>query len=201
MRPWLPTLLTLLLALSFTGCTTDPDDDDDTAGDDDTGDDDTGDDDTGDDDSGDDDTAANTGMFGYLGDATASDAGYDGWEELYLIAEKGLGDDVCRVRYDVDATAPRDDCADCMWAHDVVVSNPQVTLDVDGACAAIGYDAAAIAALDGTTKSYGYAEEYFGHADVIMVMVKGEWSAVSFATWDDGSENFLYDWEVGFEGY
>ena len=204
MRPWIPITLLLLLTVPWLGCP--PDDDDDDSGDDDTGDDDTGDDDTGDDDSGDDDggdddTGGEPGMFGYEGDATAGASGYDGWEELYLIAEKGLGDDVCRIRYDVHDTAQRDDCDGCMWAHDVVISNPTVTLDVDGACAAIGYDAAGVAALDGTAKSYGYYEEYFGHADVIMFFGKKGWEVGSFATWNHQTEHFQYDWEVGFEVY
>ncbi len=206
MRTWLTLLLTGLLTLAPLGCPDDPDDDDDSgdddAGDDDAGDDDSGDDDTAsDDDAGDDDSGGGTGMLGYYGSATADADGYDGIEELYLIADKGMGEDLCRIRYEVDATAPRDDCADCMWAHDVVFEDPEVIVDVAGACAAIGYDAAAVAALSGTTRSQGYAEEYFGHADVIMVFDGGTWSVVSFATWDHGSHLFEYDWEVGYESY
>ncbi len=192
-----------VLALGIAGCPADDDDtgsgDDDATSDDDTGDDDTGDDDyTGDDDttSGDDDA-----LYGYLGEAVVDPlTGYDGHEDLYYIADSGAGADLCRVRVTLTSTAVRDDCADCEWAFDLHAEDPQVIAESAVGCAGVGVDEAAIDAL-AVPRGYGYAREYFGHNDVLMVEQKGVWTAVNFADWNEGSGALAYDWEVGYHSY
>ena len=187
-------LLALVLGLAVGGCPTDDDDD---AADDDTGDDDfSGDDDT----TGDDDTGG-TALYGFLGESEVDPAaGYDGHEDLYFIADSGAGADVCRVRVSLTSTAERDDCTDCEWAFDLLGADPVVVAESSVGCAGVGYDGAAIDALAGA-RAYGFAREYFGHNDVLMVEQEGIWTAVNFADWNEGSGVLTYDWEVGYQSY
>jgi hypothetical protein len=189
-RTWLIPVACLVLA----GC---PPDDDDTAGDDD---DTTGDDDATDDDdsTGDDDGNA---LYGYLGEAVVlAGSSYDGHEDLYYIADSGAGDDLCRVRVALVSTTPRDDCADCEWAFAVTATDPQVVADSSVGCAGVGVDGDVIAGLAGE-RGYGFAREYFGHTDVLMIDQQGIWTAVNFAVWSEATGELNYDWEVGYQGY
>jgi hypothetical protein len=44
------------------------------------------------------------------------------------------------------------------------------------------------------TLSYGYAPEYFGHAQMLMMdLGGGDWEAVTFASFDDATGAFSYD--------
>ncbi len=200
----------LLAALLSTGCPADDDDSasDDDTGDDDTGDDDTGDDDTGDDDTGDDDatgdddtTSGDEALWGYLGQATVeAGVAYAGHEDLYFISHGGAGADLCRVRVTLTSDGLRDDCADCEWAFALTAADPEVVAESSVGCAGVGYDEAAIAGLTGT-RGYGYAREYFGHTDVLMVEQGGIWTAVNFASWIEATGELTYDWEVGYLAY
>ena len=223
MRWTLPWLLLLTCALVLGGCPEDDDDaaddddatgdddtgDDDTTSDDDTGDDDTGDDDTtsdddsADDDTGDDDTApTGTGLMGRIGTATVDGPDYTGSEDLYLVAQKGAGDDVCRVRYDLGSTAVRNDCADCDWAFDLVASNAAVVAWEHPDCGTLlGIGSDDVSVLDGTAISYGYIDEYFGHASVITGYTNGTWAVLGFASYDPVSGAFSYDLEDGYVEY
>lgn len=128
------------------------------------------------------------------------DTSYSGSESVYLTADKGDGDVLCEVHYDLASVAVRDDCQElgyvCTWAFDLRVSN--VTVTVDAECEVAGYDSAALAALDGSTVSYGYIPEYFGHAPTLMVESGGVWSPVAYASHDESTGAFLYE---GISGY
>lgn len=197
----LPLVLALTLVLSCAHRDDDDDssptagDDDDTLGDDDSA---TGDDDT----TGDDDDAAPMSLLEVRrGSAIAGAAGYDGSEEWYAREDEGEGDDVCRIRYDLDAVAERHDCASCAWAWDVVRSGATVLADVDGACQdALGVDPAEVGALDGVVLGYGFDPDFTGHAQLLMVdFYDGAgWQGVSFASWIEASGQFEYEWVVGF---
>jgi hypothetical protein len=150
------------------------------------------------------DTVGRTGLAGRLGSGTMDGAAYQGTEDLYLIAEDGEGEDVCRVRYSLASNGPaRTDCVACDWAFDLLVSDAQLVAENAVGCAAsLGLDAAAVVALNGTTRSYGYQEEYVGHADVLMVdNGEGVWGAVSHATFDSTTGAFGYDWQDGIVSY
>jgi hypothetical protein len=212
-------LAVAILGAALAGCPGDDDDDDtgdddtsaadddtgdDDTGDDDTGDDDTGDDDTGDDDTGDDDTTTTgTGLFGRSGTATAGPGAYTGSEDLYLVAEKGAGDDVCRVRYDLTTTAVREDCADCDWAHDLERANATALAWEHADCGTLlGIGSDDVSVLDGTAVSYGYIDEYFGHASVLSEYTANLiWEVVGFASYDASGGTLVYDLEDGFIGY
>jgi hypothetical protein len=157
------------------------------------------DDDGGDDDSAsgdDDDTTGRLGLLGRLGSATVDAAGYGGTEEQYLIADQGAGADVCRIRSQVTSTAPRDDCAECDWAWDLTTSATAIVAQSDVGCSGtLGVDETTVSQLDGRTLSYGYVDEYFGHASVMLVDDQGTWVVVSSARYDAGISLFEYDWE------
>jgi len=193
-RPWLA--LALVYAL---GCT-EPMDDDDTAGDDDdtaADDDDTAaDDDT----AGDDDTEDAVALAGRYGQALADESGYDGVEELYWIADAGAGEDLCRVRYELRSTGEiRTDCDDCAWAFDMVLDQVAVVAESGPGCAGMGLDVGALG--DGLHDAYGYAPDYFGHAQILMADAGSGWNAATFASWDEASLSFEYDWEQGHQSY
>lgn len=143
-----------------------------------------------------------SGLVGRIGTATADASSYDGTEEWYLISEDGKGEDVCRIRTTLtNVGAPRTDCADCLWAHDLVVSAPEIIAESGPGCAVFGYDASTIGDLDGTTVSYGYIPEYYGHAQVLAVDDGTRWNVVTFAAWDDATSAFSYDWQDGIQEY
>ena len=182
------------LALVAAGCPP-ADGDDDSAGDDDTVDDDsTGDDDT---------TDSRLGLSGRSGEATVDVETFAGFEEMYFVADQGLGDDVCRVHYDLTSTGVRDDCDDCDWAFDLVSDNAAIVAESDVGCSAVfGIDAANVGELDGTTVSYGYIAEYFGHASVLTQYTQGgSWEVVGFAAFDGATGALEFDLEDGFFPY
>jgi len=148
-----------------------------------------------------------TGLAGRLGEATVSATSYAGWEEWYLIADEGDGEDLCRIHYDVTSTGePRTDCVDsggapiCEWAFDVILSGAVVTGKGARCDLLLGEDGQA-SDLDGTARSYGYAIEYIGHADVLMYYDEERWQVATFATWSETSGRLTYDWLLGFETY
>jgi len=134
-----------------------------------------------------------------VGSGVQADGAYNGTETLTFITDKGKGDLVCQVHYDLSSTAPRTDCADCDWAYDLVVSN--VVVDTDDACAAIGYDKAGLAALDGSSRAYGFTPDYFGHAPALLFESDGTWGPATFATYDETTGAFGYEWHVGYFPY
>lgn len=180
----------------------DPDDSgDDDPGDDDPGDDDPGDDTAGDDD-GDDDSDGEMALVGYFGRALVQTLGYAGTEELYFSPHGGVGLDLCRIRYSLVSTAVRDDCEDCVWAFELSATEPEIIAGSAGDCEALGYDAVAIDELLSRPRAYGYAPEYYGHANVLLVSNNtGGWDVVSFAAWSDGGGQFSYNWEIGYQMY
>lgn len=145
-----------------------------------------------------------TGLLGYEGEAIADTTTYLGIEELYFIGNEGAGTEICRIRYDVESFARRNDCIDCEWAHDLEVSNAAVVAQAgvgcDGISHILGFGAADVSDLDGTFRSYGYYEEYLGHANVLM-MYEGSWNPVAFADWDPVSRVFSYDLEYALFEY
>ena len=128
-----------------------------------------------------------------LGTASAGTDSYTGTEEVQL-----LDDDetvLCTFTVALSASGPRDDCADCDWAHDLALSDTTVSSDIDGACAALlGADGTA---LDGTSRAMGYQHAYLGHAEVIMIETEGAWGAAGYAAWDEATGDFSYEWESG----
>ena len=207
MRDMLLVLLLIVTWIAIPACDGDDDDDvsddDTTAGDDDTGDDDSGD----DDDTGDDDTSAPIALQGHLGEAVVDETSFDGWEELFFIADQGDGEDLCRIHYDLDSIAPRDDCdlplGDCAWGHDLVLSDVEIVAESDVGCAGFGYDASALAALEEGEVSYAYIPEYSGHPDVMAIYDEAGavWQVVGFASWDEASGAFDYGWDDGYPTY
>ena len=145
-----------------------------------------------------------TGLLGYEGVAVADATSYSGVEELYFIANDGAGIELCRIAYDVQAFAQRNDCNDCQWAHDLEISQAAVVAEdgvgCDGISHILGFGAADVSDLDGTYLSYGYDEDFMGHAAVLMMYV-GNWNPVSYATWDEVSGDFDYDRQDGLYEY
>jgi len=117
------------------------------------------------------------------------------------VGDDGDGAVLCRVSCALTSTAPRDDCDDCVWAFDLVVSDAVVAEETDVGCAAFGYDADAVEAMNGTARSYGYAEEYVGHADMLMVYEADRWQGLAFATYSPASGELTYHWEDAYVPY
>jgi len=178
---WMTLLTTALLCLGACDTIGDDDDDDD-----------------------DDTTEERLGLAGKLGAATALAGTYDGYEELYFVAEKGAGDDVCRIHYTATSVAERTDCVDCDWAYDLRFTGPSITAETDVGCLpTLGYDADSVNDIDGTSMAYGYIAEYFGHAQVMTLYTEAtdSWDVVTFASWDAVTGEFSYDWEDTFYPY
>lgn len=153
-------------------------------------------------DSGDSGGEERLGAGGRLGAATANADGYVGTEDWYFIADRGEGEELCRVQLSLASTAARADCADCAWAWDLEVTDAALLVEAAPGCTpTLGLDSADLSGLVGQTVSYGYAPDYFGHAQVLMVATGGAWAAATFATWDEDSGAFAYDWETGFYAY
>ena len=128
-----------------------------------------------------------------VGTAVAGTDTFTGAEEVQLLDDDEAG--VCAFTVAITASGTRDDCADCDWAHDLTLSDTTVGADTDGACAALlGADGTA---LDGTSRAQGYQHAYLGHAEVIMVETDGAWAAAGYATWDEQTGAFSYEWESG----
>ena len=126
--------------------------------------------------------------------------GYVGTEDWVFIGDEGYGDVVCHVSYDVTATTSRTDCGNCLWAWDVTISNVTSVVDTE-ACASVALTDTDLAKLEGSTVSLGYDPDYVGHAQILMFLDGTEWKAVSYASWDETSSAFTYDWLVGLNAY
>lgn len=157
---------------------------------------------TGDDTAG--DTGEDTGLVGddgllaWAGEADVAD-GWDGSESVVFVADVGLGDTLCEVWYPVTGIAPRDDCAECILAWDVVLGAPDVRIDT--LCETAGQDAATIAAREGETRSYGIALDFLGHSNVLMLDDGGVWKAVTFVDWNGEAMTVSYQWEQAVISY
>jgi len=150
--------------------------------------------------------APQVGVCGQRGESTVSDTEFEGYEELYLLGEEGFGDELCVVRIDVARTGDAPDgCTDCVWSHQVEFSNATVVVDTDGACAKsdLGFDAARLAAVDGSSAGYGYVFEFMGHNDVLMKYDAGAalWNPFGNAVWDEETSEFHFDHRDGFCNY
>jgi hypothetical protein len=138
-----------------------------------------------------------TGLLQRVGTAVVG-VDYAGTEDLQILGEDGYGEPVCVVRYDVTSVAVRSDCPACLFAFDVVLDNSAVVTDVDGACAGLGTDPAA---LDGTTTTRGFNADYAGHASVLMVDLGTGWQSASYGEYDEATGVFAYQWDDGFVAY
>lgn len=190
-------LFALTLGLVAAGC---PGTDDDDSG---SGDDDVGDDDLGDDDAtaGDDDDTTTRALLAFEGSAMVDAGGYAGTEALVIEADEGAGAELCRVTYTLTSTAVREDCDLCDWAYDLVVSNPAVVTESGVGCGPFGYSADDLAALDGSARSYGYVEEYIGHASMLMVHTGTLWEGISYATFFEETGDLSYGWDDAYVPY
>ena len=125
-----------------------------------------------------------------------------GTEEYYFIADSGEGADVCRIGVTLASEASRTDCDWCDWAFDLVIDDATLMAEDEPGCeATLGISSDAVSSLNGTTVSYGYCSDYYGHAKVFFVEIDGVWTAVANASWDEKTETFSYDWQSGFAAY
>lgn len=155
----------------------------------------------------------NVGVCGLRSQGTVTTDSYDAYEEYYLLGDEGFGEDLCVVRFDVkrvgEGPAGCDQFAgqkeECQWTHLVEYGNPEVVLDIDGACAnsELGLDSEAIAGLDGKRMAYGYVFEYQGHNSVIMTYDEetSVWTPLVNAGWSEESGALQFDRRDGFCGY
>lgn len=139
------------------------------------------------------------GLLLYSGVAVAIDGDFQGVETVLFLAEEGSGETLCQVDLTLQSVGVRTDCLECEWAYDVEVLSAETATDTH--CAAVGYDSAAVAALVGTVRGYGFNPEYFGHAPVLFAEVDGLWTAVAYASYDEITGDFNYDWEEGLYAY
>jgi hypothetical protein len=144
-------------------------------------------------------TSPSMGELTRVGEALV-DGSYIGSERMILVGDEGYGDIVCHVEYDMTSIASRTDCINCLWAWDVEISNATSVVDTE-ACAAVGLTSADVAALDGQVLGYGYDADYVGHAQILMFWDGAEWSAGSYAGWDEATQLFDYDWLDGLHAY
>ncbi len=138
------------------------------------------------------------GLLTWSGSASVAE-GWAGEESVLLLGDMGLGEARCAIDYAVSSTASREDCAECALAYDVVLGAPTTRVSTD--CAAAGYDEATIGALEGQTRSYGFALDYLGHSNVLMLDDGGVWKAVAFVDWDEDELQLRYAWEQGYVPY
>jgi len=136
----------------------------------------------------------------FEGTATVDGTAYAGTEALILTADQGAGAELCRIEYVLTSTAVRDDCGECLWAFDLALTEAIVTRQSGVGCEAFGYDAAAVAALGDAPRSYGYAEEYLGHANMLMYFDQS-WQALSFATFSLETNTLAYGWDDAYVPY
>ncbi len=137
-----------------------------------------------------------TTMLVVLGEATTDGASYEGQEAVVLLADAGMGEELCRIEYAVSGSNLRDDCEDCVWAFDL--QRGAATVVVEDRCAEVGWDAATIAAVENSWVVYGFATEAIGHADALMVFDADAWGSVAYASWDDSTGAFDYEWDRGY---
>lgn len=142
------------------------------------------------------------GLLGRVGEADVSTRAYSGWEEMYLIGDSGDGDDVCRIRVTFGSSSARTDCALCDWAFDLEVTEASIVSEADPGClATLGYDSSTVGGLVGTTVSYGYIAEYYGHTQMLVSWDGTDWVPTSFCAYDMATGTFTYDWEDGLVSY
>ncbi len=147
------------------------------------------------------DTEPPQGLLVRSGSATVSDS-YTGSEQLRFTGDEGAGELLCELVFELTSTTVRDDCEDCLWAFDLVLSGAQVLVDEAGACLALhGVDASTVSTWDGTTRSYGYNDDYVGHAKVLMFDDGEAWIPVTMVTWDADAGSLSYDWIDGYHAY
>ncbi|TPV92679.1 MAG: hypothetical protein B7733_24430 [Myxococcales bacterium FL481] len=207
-------VLSLLLALAagVAACDGEDGDDDDASIDDDdaAGDDDDtpGDDDDapGDDDDapGDDDDGGQTlGECRIAGAGQWADNRYVGYVDYILLADMGVGDELCRMRFDVTTVGdPAQPCDFCYWSTVVQLSNPTAIVDVDNRCADSdrGLTEAEIARLTAAETGMGFAEEATGHGQILVHYdpTTSTWPASAFGIWDADTGELTYDKVEGF---
>jgi hypothetical protein len=139
------------------------------------------------------------GLRHFSGQATVDQGAgsYEGSEVFHFGADQGRGDDLCRIAYAMDAVAPRQDCADCLWAFDLTSSGAVIEAESGQGCAGLGLTASD---FDGAGFSYGYAASAGSYESVLMYQVGSYgWYPVSFAGWSE--PGFSYDWEMGLYYY
>jgi hypothetical protein len=152
------------------------------------------------------------GVCGRRGMSTVNATSFMGTEEFYILADRGFGDDICVVKFDVkrvgEAPAGCDDPAadvDCLWTHQVEYSNPMKTTDVDGVCAnsQLGLTAAKLDEIDGSRASYGFVSEFAGHNSVMMWYdaSKSAWDAFGNATYEEQAGALRFDRREGICNY
>lgn len=141
---------------------------------------------------------AESGVCGARGQSPVSADSFAGYEEFYLIGDRGFGTDICVVRFDVSRVgeAPAG-CDDCVWTHRVEYSNPQILVDVDGVCenSELGMDSARIAEIDASQAAYGFVEEYSGHVSVLMKYdeTTSTWGPNGNASWNEEGGELRFD--------
>ena len=138
---------------------------------------------------------------------------YEGTEDFYILSEEALDEGlitpdpenlVCLIRLDVarsgDGAAG---CVDldampCEWSQEVELTNPEVIIDVDGACAGseIAWNTAWRGEIDGSRESYGYVDMYEGHSSVVLRYSEAmsNWAVLGTGFWDPMTG------ELGYEG-
>ena len=129
------------------------------------------------------------------------DGTYVGTEDVLFTADKGYGEVLCHVTYDLNSTSDRDDCPYCDWAYDLVSSNATILVDQGHCQGVLGVDESNIETLNDQVRSYGYNADYVGHAQVLMFHDGKRWTSGSFATFDDVDKTFSYEWADGFHPY
>lgn len=140
-----------------------------------------------------DDAPARMGLKGRNGELNVGSDSFDGTEEMYFIAHSGAGVDVCRIRYDLTETARRDDCNDCQWAVELDISNALIMSESDEGCEVLGVANGDASTLNGRTLAYGYDDDYFGHAEVVLFFTPEDgWQALGFALLDQEHGTLTY---------
>lgn len=143
-----------------------------------------------------------TGLQGRTVQAQVVEGDFEGQEEVYFVSDSGLGTDICRYQYTLSSLRGREDCDSCDWAFDLSISGVELLLEEEPGCiATLGMDSLTLESLEGQVVSYGYTEEYFGHAQVVLMEVGSAWVAVANAAWEPSTGAFSFDWREGYVGY
>ena len=143
-----------------------------------------------------------TGLQGRAVEAVVTTGSFEGREQVYFVSDSGVGTDICRFHYSLSSIAERQDCDSCDWAFDLAVSDTELLFEEEPGClSTLGIDPSELALREGQVVSYGYTEEYFGHAQVVLMEVDSSWIAVANAAWDIESGVFSFDWREGYVGY
>lgn len=149
----------------------------------------------------------NTGVCRVYGLATAEQGSVEGVQEYYLKGDEGLGDVLCRVRFDLGTAGelPATECTDCVWTAAVELTNPTIVEDVDGTCAAseLGFDQEKLDEMNGLRFAWGWVFEYAGHSSVLMQYDENsdEWKPLGTADWNEEKKELWYDRTEGACGY